>query len=323
MSFEQKYLKYKEKYLNLKNQIGSGQPFIDAVKIGNYKLVSEKLSKRHGFLQQLADPNQIDSETKKSALQIAIDNFDIRMIDTLKDSGKLKITPEQEIQINSIKQKIIERQQKYEEQRKIEEEKKKLQQQRIQEENDRAKAELLQAISDKEKYLKAYTDLGFSYVEKESYFEKKSPVKSYFEYNNYKNPLPPNVNRKIYRKDWASQIIGLKEKFDTFKNKYYIPFTKLGYEYVEDEEGESYQYGYQQYDRSPDIKAHFKYYTLKTYESELPPNGNGWEKVKEESEWDPQNMKNYTKITWKRNPLVGFKEEIYENDMDTEVAKIK
>jgi hypothetical protein len=86
MSYEQKYLKYKAKYLSLKNnldlqnQIGSGTKFINAVKQGDIKTVEEKLTKEHGFFNKhKANPNQIDKKTNKSALQIAIDNNNINM----------------------------------------------------------------------------------------------------------------------------------------------------------------------------------------------------------------------------------------------------
>jgi hypothetical protein len=72
-NYEQKYLKYKQKYLILKNQIGSGQKFMKAVKEGNLKVVEEKLEYEHGWNDKVADPNQIEKSTRKRAIQYAIE----------------------------------------------------------------------------------------------------------------------------------------------------------------------------------------------------------------------------------------------------------
>jgi hypothetical protein len=73
MNYEQKYLKYKNKYLDLKNQIGSGYKFMKAVKEGNYNVVKEKLVYMHGWSTKYADPNQIEKSTGKRAVQYAIE----------------------------------------------------------------------------------------------------------------------------------------------------------------------------------------------------------------------------------------------------------
>lgn len=84
MSYEQKYLKYKSKYLELKNQMGSGDKFIEAVKAGDIKTVEEKLTEKHGLLNpHRANINQKDSKTERSPLIIAVENNDLQMVDLL------------------------------------------------------------------------------------------------------------------------------------------------------------------------------------------------------------------------------------------------
>jgi hypothetical protein len=105
MNFEEKYLKYRNKYITLKkNQIGNGSKFIDAIKQNDYKTAKRKLSTRHGFFLQYANPNQIDPITKKSVLQIAIENKNLKIINLLKDYNVI-ITKEQQILIDDLKNK--------------------------------------------------------------------------------------------------------------------------------------------------------------------------------------------------------------------------
>ena len=83
MSYEQKYLKYKQKYIDLKNQIGSGHKFMNAVKEGNLKVVEEKLLYIHGWNNKVADPNQIEKSTGKRAIQYAIELNNLELFQLL------------------------------------------------------------------------------------------------------------------------------------------------------------------------------------------------------------------------------------------------
>jgi hypothetical protein len=80
MSFKQKYFKYKEKYLNLKNQIGGGDKLINAIYQINVKLVRKKLTgdltiseKLLGLqnIKKKSNPNSIDKKTGNNAIILA------------------------------------------------------------------------------------------------------------------------------------------------------------------------------------------------------------------------------------------------------------
>jgi hypothetical protein len=80
MSYYEKYLKYKTKYLELKNQIGGGDKFIDAIKEHNYLLVERKLTEKHGLINaHYADCNQMECKTGYTPFMIAWNNKDIQM----------------------------------------------------------------------------------------------------------------------------------------------------------------------------------------------------------------------------------------------------
>jgi hypothetical protein len=84
MNYESKYLKYKTKYLNLKNSIGGGKDFIEAVRKGDYLKVRTKLTEKHGLLNaHFADCNQVECKTEQTPLMIAMYNMDIPMINLL------------------------------------------------------------------------------------------------------------------------------------------------------------------------------------------------------------------------------------------------
>ena len=80
MSFYDKYLKYKSKYLNLKNSVGGGDKFIDAVKSHDYELVERKLTEKHGLVNShYADCNQLECKTGYTPFVIAWNNRDLKM----------------------------------------------------------------------------------------------------------------------------------------------------------------------------------------------------------------------------------------------------
>jgi ankyrin repeat protein len=84
MNYESKYLKYKTKYLNLKNSIGGGKDFIEAVRKGDLKTVRTKLTVKHGLLKpHFADGNQVENKTEQTPLMIALNNMDIPMVNLL------------------------------------------------------------------------------------------------------------------------------------------------------------------------------------------------------------------------------------------------
>jgi hypothetical protein len=87
MSNYKKYLKYKKKYLDLKSQIGGSSKFIDAVKSNNLSLVQAKLTIPHGLLRKKADPNQLDPQTNKLPVDIAIEDGHLEMATLLKNYG--------------------------------------------------------------------------------------------------------------------------------------------------------------------------------------------------------------------------------------------
>lgn len=88
MNYEGKYLKYKKKYLDLKSQIGGGKDFMDAVRAGNRDLVEAKLKFGNGrLLSKKANPNQIDQETGKLPVDVAIDRGDFAMASLIKNYG--------------------------------------------------------------------------------------------------------------------------------------------------------------------------------------------------------------------------------------------
>ena len=73
MSFQIKYLKYKEKYLNLKrnNQAGGGQGLLNAVISGDEKNVKSKLESTFGK----SDPNTVEAPGGKSVLMISAQKY--------------------------------------------------------------------------------------------------------------------------------------------------------------------------------------------------------------------------------------------------------
>ena len=73
MSFQIKYLKYKEKYLNLKKNIqaGGGQGLLNAVISGDEKNVKSKLESRFGK----SDPNTVEAPGGKSVLMISAQKY--------------------------------------------------------------------------------------------------------------------------------------------------------------------------------------------------------------------------------------------------------
>jgi hypothetical protein len=73
MSFQIKYLKYKEKYLNLKKNIqaGGGQGLLNAVLNGDEKNVKSKLESRFGK----SDPNTVEAPGGKSVLMISAQKY--------------------------------------------------------------------------------------------------------------------------------------------------------------------------------------------------------------------------------------------------------
>jgi len=95
MDFKEKYLKYKNKYIALKNQTGSGPKFIEAIKKGDVELVRKKLTELHGFPNKhKSDPNQLDNlpgpDHNKSAIQIAIEKGNLDIVKLLLENGAKK-----------------------------------------------------------------------------------------------------------------------------------------------------------------------------------------------------------------------------------------
>ena len=100
MSLESKYLKYKEKYLNIKNQInqieqiGAGPDFIKAVRANDLALVRKKLTEKHGYNSpHTSHPNQIDSVSGKTAVDIAKELGFSEMVDLLQSFGGVSRIP--------------------------------------------------------------------------------------------------------------------------------------------------------------------------------------------------------------------------------------
>jgi nicotinamidase/pyrazinamidase len=91
MSLESKYLKYKQKYLNIKNQIdqiGSGSKFIQAVRSNNLAEVAKKLTEQHGLRKpHLSDANQVDALTGQLPVDIAASLGLTEMVALLKRHG--------------------------------------------------------------------------------------------------------------------------------------------------------------------------------------------------------------------------------------------
>jgi hypothetical protein len=95
MNYEQKYLKYKAKYIKLKQeynllQSGSSYKFINAIKENKIDLVKSKLEGKYSIPQKLgfghpANPNQIDQQTGKTGLILALELKYIDMANLLLD----------------------------------------------------------------------------------------------------------------------------------------------------------------------------------------------------------------------------------------------
>jgi len=94
MSLELKYLKYKQKYLNIKNQMnqmnqfGSGAKFIQAVRTNNLEEVRRKLTTEHGLRNpHLSNANQVDPVTGQLPVDIAASLGLTEMVALLKRHG--------------------------------------------------------------------------------------------------------------------------------------------------------------------------------------------------------------------------------------------
>jgi hypothetical protein len=80
MDYYKKYLKYKNKYLELKIQIGAGDKFIKAIKDGDYNTVIKKLTEKHGLINaHYSDCNQIECKTGYTPFLIAWNQKNFKM----------------------------------------------------------------------------------------------------------------------------------------------------------------------------------------------------------------------------------------------------
>lgn len=83
-----KYLKYKLKYIELKNQLGGDAQFISMVINNNIRDVEAKLNGSFTTAQKIgfgkkSNSNQIDPITGKTVLELAIENNKIEMVELL------------------------------------------------------------------------------------------------------------------------------------------------------------------------------------------------------------------------------------------------
>ena len=96
LDYYKKYLKYKNKYIELKLiQDGGGQGLINEIRNQNVEFVKRKLENNtnigekilgHNFLSK-SDPNSIDDATRKSALHIACEMENPEIVDLLLKNG--------------------------------------------------------------------------------------------------------------------------------------------------------------------------------------------------------------------------------------------
>ena len=97
LNYYEKYLKYKNKYIELKNIIinGGGQGLINEIRNQNVEFVKRKLENntkwtekifRHNIISK-SDPNSIDEVTRKSALYIACEMENPEIVDLLLKNG--------------------------------------------------------------------------------------------------------------------------------------------------------------------------------------------------------------------------------------------
>ena len=95
MDYKQKYLKYKMKYLDLKNQTGGDNTFIQMVKNNDIDGVTAKLAGTYGIVQKIgsiigrgkSSANEKDSNNRQTALEIAIEKNNIKMVELLLNNG--------------------------------------------------------------------------------------------------------------------------------------------------------------------------------------------------------------------------------------------
>lgn len=93
--YYEKYLKYKNKYLELKSQIGGGQKLINEIRNQNVEFVKRKLENKTDWKEKIlahniiskSDPNSIDEATRKSALYIACEIQNPEIVDLLLKNG--------------------------------------------------------------------------------------------------------------------------------------------------------------------------------------------------------------------------------------------
>jgi hypothetical protein len=281
-TYEKKYLKYKNKYLNLKNQTG-GSLF------GNF----------------FKSKSQIELE-KKQLLQEQL----------RKESNILKM--QEETKVREIQEK-----EKYA--RKIKE----------QEELKHLKEE--------------YKKIGYEFV---PYQHRRNNLetpldRAHFKFNSSNNlSLPPKTLNIIYLDESKNYIVGLKEKFINFNDKYYKRFIKLGYNYNPPRDA------YYDYNQQKQFPAEPAYFFIKTkiiknphsrkiqiankfYQAPPMPSFDTWEvkpDIKPEldykkisntnPEWDPQNDYFFIKEVWTKDLPKGNKEKIEEHDFDSELHRL-
>jgi len=95
INYYDKYLKYKNKYLELKNQNGAGQGLINAIRNQYVEFVKRKLENNTNYGEKIighnivskSDPNSIDDNTRKSALHIACEMENPEIVDLLLKNG--------------------------------------------------------------------------------------------------------------------------------------------------------------------------------------------------------------------------------------------
>jgi hypothetical protein len=203
----------------------------------------------------------------------------------------------------------------------------------------------------KEKLIRAYEELGYKYNE---YKRDRINIPTELDNEHLKFSgtkefvLPPNVKSLIFNKDWETYIVGLKDKFVIFKNKFYNPLTRLGYLYSPPI-AESYDYNRGQtipstpaafylqlattkFPHSEKIYIANRFYdtpplpSLETWPEESRPNvspGKGWKRISaSEPEWDPQNQHFFMTEKWENTIQDNMKQVIYESDWESELAKL-
>ena len=123
MDYKQKYLKYKTKYLDLKNQTGGDNTFIQMVINNDIKGVTAKLAGTYGIGQRIgsiigrgkSSANEIDLKTNKTVLEIAIGNNNGDMVKLLLNNGAVlsingyggQIGIELELAVNNKNKEIV------------------------------------------------------------------------------------------------------------------------------------------------------------------------------------------------------------------------